>query len=98
MSAEAARSGCESHRFSVLGRNSLEVFGVTDVTSFDEQTVVLETSCGAMEIVGASLHILVLNVEEGIVTMNGRIDSISYFDTDSNEKGGQTGFFAKLFR
>ena len=98
MSAEAARSGCESHRFSVLGRNSLEVFGVTDVTSFDEQTVTLATICGTMEIVGSSLHIHILNIEEGTVTMSGRIDSVTYFDTDGDEKEVKNGFFARLFR
>lgn len=98
MSAEAATNGCERHRVSVLGRGSLEVFGVTDVMSFDEQTVTLATTCGTMEIVGASLHIHVLNVEEGTVTMSGRIDSITYFDTDSSEKEDKNGFFARLFR
>ena len=98
MSAEAATTGCERHRVSVLGRGSLEVFGVTDVMSFDEQTVTLATTCGTMEIVGASLHIHVLNVEEGTVTMSGRIDSITYFDTDSSEKEDKNGFFARLFR
>ena len=98
MSAEAATNGCERHRVSVLGRGSLEVFGVTDVMSFDEQTVTLATTCGTMEIVGASLHIHVLNVEEGTVTMSGRIDSITYLDTDSSEKEDKNGFFARLFR
>ena len=98
MSAEAATNGCERHRVTVLGRGSLEVYGVTDVMSFDEQTVVLATVCGTMEIVGASLHIHVLNIEQGCVAMNGKIDSVAYYDTENGEKDGKNGFFSKLFR
>ena len=79
-------------------RESLEVHGVTDVISFDEQMVVLHTVCGTMEIDGASLHIHVLNIEQGIVTMDGRIDSISYYETGNSEKDEKNSFFSKLFR
>ena len=98
MGAEAATNGCDQHRVTVLGRGSLDVFGVTDVISFDEQTVVLATVCGMMEIVGSSLHVHVLNIEQGCVAMNGKIDSVAYYDTDSSEKNGKSGFFSKLFR
>ena len=98
MSAEAAINGYEKHRVSVLGRGSLEVYGVTDVMSFDEQTVVLAPVCGTMEIVGSSLHIHVLNIEEGTVALNGKIDSVAYYDTETGEKDSKNGFFSKLFR
>ena len=35
-----------AHRIQLLGRKSMEVCGVTDVISFDEQLVVLNTVCG----------------------------------------------------
>ena len=98
MSAETATNGCERHRVNILGRGSLEVCGVTDVISFDEQAVVLSTVCGTMEVTGASLHIHILNIEQGIVAMNGKIDSVVYYDTESSEKDGKNGFFSKLFR
>jgi hypothetical protein len=40
--------------------------------------VILETVCGNMTVEGASLHIHVLSIEEGVVTMDGRVDSIQY--------------------
>lgn len=98
MNAEAAKNNAGVHRVALLGRESLEVRGVTDVVSFDEQTVVLDTVCGGMTVEGASLHIHVLSIDEGIVTMDGRIDSITYYETESNEKNGKSGFFGKLFR
>ena len=98
MSAETARSGSERHRISVLGRGSLEVSGVLDVMSFDEQAVLLSTTCGTMEISGDSLHIHILNMEDGIVAMDGRVDSVAYFDTESGDRDRKNNFFAKLFR
>ena len=55
------------HTVSLRAREGLEVRGVTDVISFDEQAVVLQTVCGTMTVEGASLHIHVLSMEEGIV-------------------------------
>ena len=86
------------HTVTMAGREKMEVHGVTDVISFDEQTVTLSTACGNMEIGGASLHIHVLSMEQGIVTMDGRIDSITYYEARSDEKNGRSGFFSKLFR
>ncbi|MBQ9785253.1 MAG: sporulation protein YabP [Clostridia bacterium] len=85
-----------AHSFSVQGREAMEVRGVTDVISFDEQTVLLSTVCGNLEIGGSALHIHVLSMEEGIVTMDGKIDSVTYYESPTDEKGG--GFFSKIFR
>ena len=98
MNAEAAKLNRAEHRIAMQGRERLEVHGVTDVISFDEQTVILCTVCGTMAIDGASLHIHVLNIELGIVTMDGNIDSISYYETRSGEKDEKNSFFGKLFR
>lgn len=98
MNAEAARNRRTEHKLTVCGRESLEVRGVTDVVNFDEQTVVLNTLCGGMEIGGTDLHIQVLNVEEGVVSMDGKIDSISYYEREIDEKGDKNGFFGRLFR
>ena len=87
-----------AHRIQLLGRKSLEVCGVTDVISFDEQMVVLNTVCGNMEVEGDSLQIHVLNIAEGIVAMDGTVDSIRYYESSQNEKDGKNRFFNKLFR
>lgn len=98
MNTETTKSNRSAHRVEMKSRESMEVQGVTDVISFDEQAVVLSTVCGNMEIDGSSLHIHVLSMEQGIVTMDGRIDSITYYEQNSEEKNGKGGFFGKLFR
>ena len=84
------------HRVTINGRESMELNGVTDVISFDEQAVILNTACGDMAIEGASLHIHVLSMEQGIVTLDGRIDSVTYYERDADGKGEKRGFFGKL--
>lgn len=88
----------KKHSVSLLSRESMEIRGVTDVISFDEENVTLSTVCGTMEIDGSSLHIHVLSMEEGIVTLDGRIDALTYFESQGEEKGTKNGFFGKLFR
>ena len=85
------------HLLTLQARESLEVRGVTDVISFDEESVVLETVCGTMEVSGTALHIHVLSIEQGIVAMDGRIDSVSYYEADRAENGKRS-LFGKLFR
>ncbi len=98
MNAETARVATGEHSLRLEGRERLEVRGVTDVMSFDEQAVVLNTVCGTVSVEGAALHIHILNIDEGIVAMDGRVDSVVYSETDRDDKGGRAGFFGKLFR
>lgn len=97
MNAESAKEKQPLHKISVQGRSSLEAEGVTDVLGFDEQTVVLGTVCGTMTVTGSGLRVRVLNVEQGIVAMDGKVDSVEYEDS-SSEPTGNGGFFRRLFR
>ena len=98
MGSELTKGNCLTHQISLKSRESMEVSGVTDVISFDEQSVVLSTICGNMEIDGNALHIHVLSMEQGVVTMDGRIDSVTYYDQETDEKDGRRGFFGKILR
>lgn len=98
MGFEAEKERRTVHTLSLLGRESMEVRGVVDVVSFDEQAVILRTVCGTMTVEGSSLHIHVLSMEEGIVTMDGKIDAVSYEETEESDSDGKNGFFGKLFR
>ena len=75
-------------------RKTLSVSGVSDVDSFDEQTVTVFTELGELSVRGADLHITKLSVETGELTLDGRIDALIY--TQEQPKSG--GFFARMFR
>lgn len=95
MNAEAVRNVGAEHTLVLKGRGTLEITGVTEVVSFDEQSVVLETRCGGLEIVGNALHIRDLNLDRGAVALDGRVDQILY-DEPTVEKDGKKGFFGRL--
>ncbi len=75
-------------------RNKLFITGVSDVDSFDEQTVTVITSGGELSVRGSGLHIGKLSTDTGEMTVEGRIDAIAY----SAEVQKQGGFFGRVFR
>ena len=76
----------KGHSFVSESRNSIKLLGVSDVVSFDDREVVLQTVCGGMTIEGEELHVGVLNVEEGRIEIDGRIDGLFYFDNTPTQK------------
>lgn len=98
MNTEKRDSSSTAQTLVLRDRNLLEVRGVTDVVRFDEESVVLSTACGTLTVEGTSLHVQVLNLEQGTVTVDGRVDSLLYFDPEPAGKGEKGGFFGKLFR
>ena len=77
-------------------RKKLSISGVSDIESFDEESIVLYTELGTLNIKGNSLHINRLSVESGDVEVAGEIDSMAYTDDDAKTKG--FGIFGKLFK
>lgn len=75
-------------------RHTLNVSGVSDVDSFDEQTVVAYTDYGELTVRGSELHISKLNIDDGELLVEGNIASLVY--TDSAPKA--SGFFGRVFR
>lgn len=82
------------HHVVIEDRKSLTVSGVEDVERFDENTIVLSTSRGAMVVAGENLHIEKLSLDGGDLKVEGDIDSVSY----EEETGGRGGFFSRLLR
>ena len=82
------------HNIIMEQRNKLTITGVTDIDSFDEQTVLLFTGLGELAIRGENLHINRIDVDTGEVNLEGEIDSLTYADNQPN-KGG---FFGQLFK
>ena len=82
------------HHVVIEGRKSLTVSGVEDVERFDENTIVLSTSRGAMVVAGENLHIEKLSLDGGDLKVDGDIDSVSY----EEENVARGGFLSRLLR
>jgi sporulation protein YabP len=82
------------HSLILENRKVLTATGVSNVDSFDDETVVAVTDLGSLTVHGAKLHIDKLNLETGELTLNGEITSMAY--TENRSSGG--GVFSKLFK
>lgn len=82
------------HNLVLEDRKKLNVSGVCDVDSFDEETIVVYTQMGELTVRGNDLHINKLSVETGELLIEGLIYAVIY--TDDGPK--KEGFFSKVFR
>lgn len=83
------------HGFVVRERAHVEIKGMTEVISFDENSVLLATTIGTMCVEGSELKINILDVKEGNITVDGHVDSIYYSDAEPNDRAHS--LFGRLF-
>jgi len=74
------------HKLTLQDRGSLTMTGVTDVVSFDENTVVLRTGLGMLVVRGEELQLKTLSPEGGQVSIRGKVAGLIY--EEPREKGG----------
>ena len=79
------------HKLQMSERKNLTMTGVTEVVSFDEGCVVLQTSLGLLVGQGQQLQLKNLSLEGGQVAVEGSISALSY------EEPRQSGW-RRLFR
>lgn len=82
------------HNIIMEDRKKMSVSGVTDIESFDEQTIVAVTQMGELTVRGWDLHITRLNLEQSELMIDGEISSITYTDVRPKAQG----FFSKVLR
>ena len=78
------------HDLSLQGRRRLTMTGVTEVVSFDESAVVLQTSLGCLTVQGQELQLKQLSVDGGQVAVEGSIGALVY------EEPRQGGWLRRL--
>ena len=77
MAFDQERMGPElSHRVVLEDRSRLTVSGVEEVERFDENTVVLSTAQGGLEIQGEGLHIEKLSLDGGDLQVEGTVTAL----------------------
>ncbi|HHV56100.1 MAG TPA: sporulation protein YabP [Firmicutes bacterium] len=88
--------GAVRHQLALRNRESLSIEGVTNVESFDDEEVALETTEGILVVRGEGLHIREFNIEKATLSVNGLIRSLEYVTQGGEPKA--RGFLARLFR
>ena len=59
-------------------RKHLAVSGVSNVDSFDNERIILNSNMGCIDIGGENMKIASLNLDEGKVVISGVINSLAY--------------------
>ena len=77
-------------------RNRLNVTGVDDVLSFDEQTITALTTLGLLIIKGNDLHLNQFSLDTTELSVEGEIISLQYNDKQMSRKG--ENLFTKIFK
>lgn len=77
-------------------REKLTLTGVRKVQSFDPKEIILDSGNGVLSVKGDQLGINQLDLEHGIVEIQGRIDSLNYLRQANN--GVRQGFWGRIFR
>ena len=80
------------HKLQLNERRNLTMNGVTEVVSFEETAVVLQTSLGTLIVQGEGLQLKTLTLEGGQVAGDGHICALIY------EEPRQSGGWRRLFR
>lgn len=83
----------QSHGIIAQSRKNLNVSGVKEVLSFDEETIQLDTVLGRLTVKGDGMHIISFHAETGDLVAEGRLHALVYV---SEESSG--GFWSRLFR
>lgn len=85
------------HKISMQNRSVINISGIQDVVSFDENQVVLDTDMGLLTLKGKDLHVSRLTLEKGEVDVAGNLDSLVYSSNEAIRKSGQS-ILSRLFK
>lgn len=77
-------------------RNRLNISGVLDVLSFDDQIIIIETELGLLTVKGDNLRINKLSIDTSEVIVEGEIISLAYSNKDLEKKS--ESFLGKIFK
>ena len=81
------------HKLCLNERKSLTMTGVTEVVSFDDETVVLKTSLGVLTVHGQNLQLKNLSLDGGQVAVDGTVAAMIY-----EEPRPEKSWLGRLFR
>ncbi len=81
------------HKLTLNERKGLTMSGVTEVISFDDTAVILQTSLGLLNVQGKDLQLKNLSLDGGQVAVEGYISSLHY-----EEPRQDSGWLGRLFR
>ena len=74
------------HSLNLDQRSALKITAVEEVISFDETLISLSLGETVLNVSGDGLSIKNLSIEQGEVTVTGRVDAVVYYDDNPRRK------------
>lgn len=75
-------------------RERLNITGVDNVDSYNDNTIILSTTKGGLNIKGENLNISKLNLDDGSLKIEGTINSLTYI----SKEGAPKNLLERLFK
>lgn len=82
------------HLVTVRNRKRMDMTSVKSIERFDQEEFLIQTSQGQLLIRGEELRIVHLDVDKGLLTLEGDVKALQYDDVES---GLSKGLLHKLF-
>ncbi len=86
----------KQHSIHINNRKEIDITGVKDVDSFDNEEFLIETVMGYLLVRGQQLQLKNLNVEETTIQIKGKVSELAY--VDEQQAGRAKGLISKLFK
>ncbi len=77
-------------------REKLNISGVIDVLSFDDQVVMVETELGLLTVKGEKLRINKLSIDTSEVIVEGDISYLAYSEKEKEQN--KSSFISRIFK
>ena len=85
-----------TQKISINDRKNISIIGINNIEAFDSDEFIINTNFGKILLKGEELEILKLDVQNGNVSIKGKINSLAYIY--SNISVNKEGVFKKIFK
>ncbi len=83
------------HEVKIIDRGLIYLSGIDKIISFDSEEFLLESVMGIILLKGENLEIVKLDTHDGVVSIKGVINSMTY---DNDKKKDSESILGKLFK
>jgi len=87
-----------NHVFNLVERKNVSISGVKKVDSFDSEEFLIESVMGVIILKGSGLELIKLDTMQGVVTIKGMINSLTYVDEATTKKSRENSVISRLFK
>jgi len=87
-----------NHVFNLVERKNVSISGVKKIDSFDSEEFLIESVMGMMILKGEGLELVKLDTREGVVTIKGMVNSLTYVDEMTSKKSKENSVLSRLFK